>query len=72
MEKVEARVSKESDKRTPAQIAYDKVQEQRVISTMGVKYLCVTAYFVFTQQAERILKKAQRTHKQRVEVNSKL
>jgi len=35
------------DKRTPAQIAYDKIQEKRA--------------------AERILKKAEKTHKQRVE-----
>ena len=42
VEKVEAKVSKESDKRTPAQIAYDKVQEQRVNFTMGAKYLCVS------------------------------
>jgi len=35
------------DKRTPAQITYDKIQEKRA--------------------AERILKKAEKTHKQRVE-----
>jgi len=35
------------DTRTPAQIAYDKIQEKRA--------------------AERILKKAEKTHKQRVE-----
>lgn len=32
VEKVEAKVSKTTDNRTPAQIAYDKVQEQRVSS----------------------------------------
>ena len=30
MEKVEAKASQKADNRTPAQIAYDKVQEQRV------------------------------------------
>ena len=36
VEKVEAKVSKNSDNRTPAQIAYDKVQEQRVIFLCGI------------------------------------
>ncbi|XP_043358771.1 protein FAM32A isoform X4 [Dermochelys coriacea] len=38
------------DKRTPAQLAYEKMQEKR--------------------QMERILKKASKTHKQRVEVSN--
>lgn len=66
VEKVEARTSTESDKRTPAQVAYDKVQEKRVNSMVTNNYI-LNCYKII-QQAERILKKAQKTHKQRVEV----
>ena len=36
VEKVEAKISKTTDSRTPAQMAYDKVQEQRVNSDDSV------------------------------------
>ena len=45
MEKVEAKLSQTADNRTPAQIAYDKVQEQRVSSP---NYL-VRLYNIITQ-----------------------
>ncbi|KQK82819.1 hypothetical protein AAES_66460 [Amazona aestiva] len=67
------------DKRTPAQVAYEKMQEKRVKTALnpvvgalrGGPWGAVGAggnqALLCPQQMERILKKASKTHKQRVE-----
>ena len=53
--------------KTPAQLAFDKAQEKRVSNYLQFILVIIT---VAMQQSEKIMDKAKKTHKQRVEVTS--
>lgn len=53
--------------KTPAQLAFDKAQEKRVRNCPQLILITVIANVVL-QQSEKIMEKAKKTHKQRVEV----
>ena len=78
VEEEEERAAGGTDTRTEAQMSFDKVLDKRVgsLETTVVIYATHSALvarlkhscFISHQQKERILKKAKKTHKQRVEV----
>lgn len=70
VEKVEEKEEEVKDTRTSAEKAYAAVQAKRVSCFEYLHGSATPVIMFFTQQKEKILQKAKKTHKQRVEVRN--